>query len=86
VLPAFRDRSEITRTLLDVAEDHQTAMLGPKPDGSLWMTGDFDKINLPPGMSIEAGVEMLVQTLPSEIHNVSYAVKLVRRRQWSRSQ
>ena len=76
VIPQFGDNDEITRTLHDLPERGQVAMLRPVADGSQWFCADFDKIDLPDGMTPQQGVEMLVQTLPDEFHDVSYVYQL----------
>ena len=76
VIPQFCDNDEITRTLHDLPERGQVAMLRPIPEGSRWFCADFDKIELPEGMTPQQGVEMLVQTLPDEFHNVTYVFQL----------
>jgi hypothetical protein len=76
VLAGFRDRDEITRTLLTLPSKNQVAMLGPISEGTQWMVCDFDGIVLPAGMTASQGVEVLVNTLPDEFHTVSYAYQL----------
>jgi hypothetical protein len=76
VLPQFRANSEITRTLLDIPDQNQIAMLRPLPEGSQWFCADFDKIDLPANMTPQQGIEMLVKTLPPEFYDVSYAYQL----------
>src|SRR4051812_12258773 len=72
IKPAFVDRDEVTRTLLDVPAKFQVAMFEEPADGLNWMMCDFDDIALPVGCTPEQGIEMLVRTLPIEFHEVSY--------------
>ena len=76
VVPQFRANEEITRTLLDIPDRNQIAMLRSVPDGSQWLCCDFDKIDLPANVTPQQGVEMLVHTLPPEFHDVTYAYQL----------
>jgi hypothetical protein len=72
----FTDRSEVTRALHDDPEGRRVAMLEPVPEWLQWAMFDFDKIDLPVGMTPADGVEMLVQTLPPEFHNVTCCYQL----------
>ena len=76
VKPAFLERHEITRTLHDDPINGKVAMLERVPEGLQWAMFDFDKIDLPVGMTPADGVEMLVQTLPPEFHDVTYCYQL----------
>lgn len=48
VLPEFREREEITRTLHSIPAIQQIAMIRAIADGSQWLCCDFDKIDLRP--------------------------------------
>ena len=76
VRPQFAGREEVTRTLHDEPISGQVGMFQDFDDGLNWMMGDFDKIDLPPGMTAEMGVEMLIKTLPTEFHEASYCYQL----------
>lgn len=76
VIPAFRNREIITRTLLDIP-GKQIAMLQAIPEGTEWAMFDFDEaLELPPGMTPAEGVELLIKRLPAEFHDASYAYQL----------